>query len=186
MNSIMQMQEYMRDEEEIRYEEALLNDETDLFDPYYLPEDLYNPCTAFDPVIPFDYSIGTNFIVANHYLFDDDTEVIKEPYNSYRYVLTNKNEDNVLTFEIHYYDWNTWLPENRDCKVVGCLSYDVLDSINQGFWFTKGYLPNSIFKDICEYGENKKKLNEVMNHKNIPNELEKVILCYMGYLNFYK
>ena len=65
MQSIMQMQEYIRDmEEEIGYS---------------YPEDLYNPCTAFDPIIPFDYPIGTNFIVANHYLFDDDTEVIKEP-----------------------------------------------------------------------------------------------------------
>ena len=119
MKSIMQMQEYMRDEEEIRHEQAIINGEDDLFDPYYLPEDLYNPCTAFDPIIPFDYPIGTTFIVANHYLFDDHTEVIKEPYNSYRYLLTDKREGNVLIFEIYYYDWNTWLPENRDCKIQG-------------------------------------------------------------------
>ena len=37
-----------------------------------------------------------------------------------------------------------------------------------------------------KYGKNKEKLNQVVTYKNIPNELEKVILSYMGYLNFYK
>ena len=78
--------------------------------------------------------------------------------------MTDKNEDNVLTFEIHYYDWNTWLPENRDCKVVGCLSYDVLVLLIKGFGLQK-VIYQIIYLRIFEYGENKRKLNEVITYK---------------------
>ena len=128
--------------------------------------------------------IGTNFIFKNNYLFDDETEILKEVYSDYRYVYKGYRYNRELLFDITYYYEYTWLPEDRNFKSTTISCKDFLTCIQLKLFFPKGLITKNILNNIKNYRNYKKDklfLKSICIQKNIPEDIELYILKIMGY-----